>query len=194
MHIHLCAGELWPGLQHCRWNRQSPHSGWSRNFHHQDYPRRCSCYGREAWVSSSCPHLVFFLSSSPVLSRPLSSNLPTLSLNTLHQRVARLPGLRRRQSFYSPLPPGSLCFLKVMVHCKSTKDWKMHTKNCLIECFFVYFEDFWLHRGCFFSCLLLKIVHGIGSKILPSPGWTIACCAWTMWTCLKWFTAEQLRP
>lgn len=128
MHIHLCAGELWPGLQHCRWNRQSPHSGWSRNFHHQDNPRRCSCHGREARVSSSCPHLVFFLSSSPVLSRPLSSNLPTLSLNTLHQRVARLPGLRRRKSFYSPLPPGSLCFLKVMVHCKSTKDWKMHKK------------------------------------------------------------------
>lgn len=68
------------------------------------------------------------------------------------------------------------------------------TKNCLIECFFMYFEDFWLHRGRFFSCLLLKIVHWIDSKILPSPGWTIACCAWTMWTCLKWFTAEQLRP
>lgn len=191
MHIHLCTGELGPGLQHCRWNRQSPHSRWSRNFHHQDYPRRCSCHGREARVSSSCPHLVSFLSSSPVLSRPLSSNLPTLSLNTLHQRVAGLPGLRRRQSFYSPLPPGSLCFLKVMVHCKSTKDWKMHKKFVLWSAFLCTLKISNYTEDAFFSCHLLNIVHGIGSKILPSPGWTIACCAWTMWTCLKWFTAEQ---
>lgn len=46
----------------------------------------------------------------------LCSNLPSLFSNALHQRVSRQAVLCGRQSFYSPLPPGSVCFLKVMVH------------------------------------------------------------------------------
>lgn len=47
----LCAGELWPGLQHRRRYWQSPYSWWSWDFHHQDYPWRSSGHGWEAGVS-----------------------------------------------------------------------------------------------------------------------------------------------
>lgn len=85
---NLCAGELWPGLQHCWWNRQSPHSWWSRNFHHEDHPRRCSGHGREAWVSSSYPHIIFsFYSLHTPFLRPLFPLTSLLSSWTLSTNV-----------------------------------------------------------------------------------------------------------
>lgn len=121
---------------------------------------------------SSSPHLFLLLFTySPPPPSPLSSNLPTLFLNTLHQRVSRQAVLRGRQSFYSPLPPGFVCFLKVMVHCKRTKDWNMQKKKCHMECFFVYLKiSDYTGNASYLSCLVLKLVYSIGVKILPSPG------------------------
>lgn len=55
MLIIIFSGELWSGLQHCWRNRQSPHSWWSRDLHHQDHPWRSSCYGWAAGVSYRLP-------------------------------------------------------------------------------------------------------------------------------------------
>lgn len=118
----------------------------------------------------SSPHLFLLLFTYSPPPSPLSSNLPTLFLNALHQRVSRQAVLRGRQSFYSPLPPGSVCFLKVMVHCKRTKDWNMQKMSygvlfCVLWRFLIT-----LTMLVFFLALCAKLVYGIGVKILPFPG------------------------
>lgn len=67
------------------------------------------------------PHLALSFHSFQAPVHPLSSlysNLPTLSLK-LSTAMSRQAVLCGRQSFYSPLPPGSVCFLKVMIHWKN---------------------------------------------------------------------------
>lgn len=157
----MYAGELWPGLQYCRWNRQSPHSRWSRNFHHQDHPWRCSCHGREAWVSSSCPHPIFFFLSPPPPSCPVPSPLTSLlSRWTLSTNV--WPAC---QGCVGGRASTALCLQAL---CLSSKLWftekapktEKCTKNGLIECFFVYLKISDYIEDAFFLPLAQNCTQG----------------------------------